>query len=142
MDNYPMANILPQEDSDKAEAKKLSSIVPVVMEQNEYEQTYSDVWWYKLKTGTGVYGVFWNPSKLNGLGDVDIRKIDILNLFWEPGIMDIQDSRNVFLVDLQDNDLLEQQYPQLRGKLASSAIDVSHYVYDDTGRYLCQISGG
>lgn len=132
MDNYPMANILPQEDSDKAEAKKLSSIVPVVMEQNEYEQTYSDVWWYKLKTGTGVYGVFWNPSKLNGLGDVDIRKIDILNLFWEPGIMDIQDSRNVFLVDLQDNDLLEQQYPQLRGKLASSAIDVSHYVYDDT----------
>ena len=132
MDNYPTANILPQEEGDKAEAKKLSSIVPVVMEQNDHEQTYSDVWWYKLKTGTGVYGVFWNPSKLNGLGDVDIRKIDILNLFWEPGIMDIQDSRNVFTIELQDNDLLERRYPQLRGKTKGTAIDVSRYIYDDT----------
>ncbi len=131
MDNFPSPNILPREESDKGEAEMLSSIIPVVLDQNEFEQTYSDVWQYKLKAGTGVYGVFWDNSKLNGLGDISIRKVDLINLFWESGITDIQKSRNVFHVELADNDLLIGAYPQLAGKLGGSTIDVSKYVYDD-----------
>ncbi len=132
MDNFPSPNILPREEGDKAEAEKLSSIIPVVLEQNDFEQTYSDVWNYKLKGGTGVYGVFWDGSKLNGLGDISINKIDLINLFWESGITDIQKSRNLFHVELSDNDMLVAKYPQLSGKLGSSALDLSKYVYDDT----------
>ena len=132
MDNFPSPNILPREEGDKAEAEMLTSILPVVLDQNEFEQTYSDVWDYKLKTGTGVYGVFWDSSKLNGLGDISIKKIDLINLFWEPGITDIQRSRNVFHVELADNDILVQSYPQLAGKLGTSSLDLSKYVYDDT----------
>ena len=132
MDNFPSPNILPREEGDKAEAEMLSSIIPVVLDQNEFEQTYSDVWNYKLKAGTGVYGVFWDNTKLNGLGDIAIRKVDLLNLFWESGITDIQKSRNVFHVELADNDLLINAYPQLARKLGGSALDVSKYVYDDS----------
>ena len=132
MDNFPSPNILPREEGDKAEAEMLSSIIPVVLEQNDFEQTYSDVWNYKLKGGTGVYGVFWDGSKLNGLGDISINKIDLINLFWESGITDIQKSRNLFHVELADNDMLMAKYPQLSGKLGSSALDLSKYVYDDT----------
>ena len=132
MDNFPSPNILPREEGDKGEAEMLSSIIPVVLDQNEFEQTYSDVWNYKLKTGTGVYGVFWDNTKLNGLGDIAIRKVDLINLFWESGITDIQKSRNVFHVELADNDLLVAAYPQLAGKLGESTLDVSKYVYDDT----------
>lgn len=131
MDNFPAPNILPREEGDKAEAEKLTSIVPVILDQCEFEQTYSDVWNYKLKTGTGVYGVFWDKSKLNGLGDVSIKKVDIINLFWESGIQDIQKSRNLFHVELQDNDVLIGAYPQLQGKLTTSTIDIAKYVYDD-----------
>ena len=131
MDNFPSPNILPREEGDKAEAEMLTSIVPVILDQAGFEDTYSNVWNYKLKSGTGVYGVFWDKSKLNGLGDISIRKIDILNLFWEPGIMDIQDSRNVFHTELCDNELLAQQYPQLQGKLGSATLDLTKYVYDD-----------
>ena len=131
MDNFPSPNILPREEGDKAEAEKLTSIVPVVLDQCEFEQVYSDVWMYKLKTGTGVYGVFWDKGKLNGLGDISIRKIDLINLFWESGITDIQKSRNVFHVELADNDILVQMYPQLQGKLGTSTMDVTKYVYDD-----------
>ena len=49
MDNFPSPNVLPREEGDKAEAEMLSSIIPVVLDQNEFEQTYSDVWHYKLK---------------------------------------------------------------------------------------------
>ena len=131
MDNFPSPNILPREEGDKAEAEMLTSIVPVVLDQSDFEETYSEVQNYKLKTGTGVYGVFWDKSKLNGLGDISIRKIDIINLFGESGIMDIQKSRNLFHVELMDNDLLIEAYPQLQGKLGQATMDISKYVYDD-----------
>ena len=132
MDNFPSPNILPREEGDKAEAERLTSIIPVILDQCDFEQTYSDVWNYKLKTGTGVYGVFWDKAKLNGLGDICIKKIDIINLFWQSGITDIQDSRNLFHIELVDNDVLTQTYPNLTNKLGSSSIDIAQYVYDDT----------
>ena len=132
MDNYPSPNVLPREEGDKGEAEMLSSIIPVILEQNDFEETYDNVWDYKLKAGTGVYGVFWNNEKLNGLGDVEITKVDLISLFWESGITDIQKSRNLFHVSLVDNDLLLGQYPKLQGKLGNSTMDLSKYVYDDT----------
>lgn len=134
MDSYPEPNILPREEGDKQEAKILSSIIPVIMEQNKYDSTYSDASWYKLKNGTACYGVFWDSSKLNGLGDICIKKIDLLNLFWEPGVTNLQKSRNLFYIELVDIDVLEAMYPELKGKLKSDSSELKKYVYDDTIR--------
>ena len=134
MDNFPEPSILPREQGDEEEAKKLSSIIPVVLEQNDFEQTYSDAWLYKLRGGAAVYGVFWDPKKLRGLGDISIKKCDILNLFWEPGISDIQDSQNLFHVQLIDNNKLNAMYPDLKLDLGSNTIDKAEYIYDDTVR--------
>ena len=132
MDNYPAPNILPRERDDVEEARRLSDIVPVVLEQTGYEGTYSEAWWDKLIGGTAIYGVFWDSGKLNGLGDIAVETVDALNLFWEPGITDIQDSANVFHLSLADNKALESSYPQLSGNLGGSTLDISKYVYDDT----------
>ena len=132
MDNYPAPTILPREEGDREEAQMLSSILPVILEQNDFEEVYDRVWDYKLKAGTGIYGVFWDESKLRGLGDIAIRKIDIINLFWESGITDIQKSRSLFHVELQDNDVLIQRYPQLKDSLGAVSVELSKYIYDDT----------
>ena len=132
MDNFPSPVVLPRERSDEESARTLSDILPVVLECCEYEQTYSDNWWEKLKHGTAAYGVFWNAQKENGLGDVDIRQIDLLKLFWEPGVTDLQKSRNLFIVELADEDLLERQYPEHRGKLSGKSVDVRQYIHDDS----------
>lgn len=132
MDNYPEANVLPREQADEADAKILSSILPVIFERNNYEQTYNDAGWYKLKHGVVAKGTFWNPALEDGMGDIDCRYIDMLNVFWEPGITDIQDSRNLFVVALKDNDLIEEEYPETKGKLGGKLIEVEQYVYDDT----------
>ncbi len=131
MDNYPEPNVLPREESDKDTAKVLSEVLPVVFEQNNYEQTYSDTWWYKLKVGTSVTGVFWDSNANNGLGDIEIKKVDLLNLFWEPGITNIQESKNVFSVMLIDNDVLENQYKELKGTLGGNTFEIAKYAYDD-----------
>jgi len=130
MDNYPEPNILARTRDDEAAAAMLSKILPTLLEYNGYEDTYSNVWWYKLKQGTGVKGVFWNPDKENGLGDIDIKKIDILNLFWEPGIDDIQESSNMFHVTLVSNDKIKSMYPEIEVG-AMPTLDIAKYVYDD-----------
>lgn len=132
MDNFPAPNILPREPGDVKEARQLSAIVPVVLEQAGFEATYSEGWWDKIIGGTAIYGVFWDGSKLNGLGDIAVEPVDILNLFWEPGVTKIQNSANVFHVKLENNDALEQAYPELSGKLVGNGLDISKYVYDDT----------
>ena len=132
MDNFPSPNILPREEGDKGEAEMLTSIVPVILEQNNFEDTYDVEADDKLKGGTGVYGVFWDSSKLNGLGDITVESEDILSLFWQPGITDIQKSRHFFHVALVDNDNLAGRYPQLQGKLGSSTLDLSKFIYDDS----------
>ena len=132
MDNFPSANILPREKGDQAEAKMLTSIIPVVLDQCNFEGVYNDEQDEKIKNGTGVYGIFWDPKKNNGLGDIDIVNTDLVNLFWESGITDIQKSKNLFFVTLQDNEALEQLYPQLKDKLAGAPLELTKYIYDDT----------
>ena len=130
---YPEPNILPREAGDKPEAKMLSSIMPVVLDQVDFQSTYSDVLWQKLKQGTGIYGVFWDKDKHNGLGDINITKIDALSIYWEPGISDIQKSRNVFTVELVDVDLLRDMYPDelMNETVVGKAFTPSKYIYDD-----------
>ena len=129
---YPEPNILPREDGDRAEAKILSSIVPCILEQNQFEQTFSDVMWQKLKTGTGVYKVVWDKGKLNGLGDIGIERVNLLNIYWEPGVTDIQRSRYFFHTELVDKDILEQRYPdKLKDKLKGQTFMSTKFLYDD-----------
>lgn len=132
MDAFPSASILPREEGDVAEAEMLSAVVPVVLDECDFESVYSGVMDDKLIAGTGVYGVFWDAGKLNGLGDIDIVQTDVINLFWESGVTDIQHSRNLFYVSLRDNDLLAAEYPQLAGKLGGAVLDAAKYVYDDS----------
>ena len=131
MDSYPTCNFQPRQEDDKMEAKKLSSIVPIILEQNRYEDVYSDIAWYTLKHGGSVQGIFWNGSKHNGLGDVELKKIDFINIFWEAGITDIQESQNLFNTELVSNSILEQRYPQCKGKLGKKSVTLAEYLYDD-----------
>ena len=131
MDAFPEPNILPREPDDRQEARILSKILPVILEQNGFEKTYSEAMWQKLKTGTGAYKVFWDPDKAGGLGDIAIERVDLLNVFWEPGKSDIQDSRYLFHTRLEDNDRLVEEYPQLKGKLKNSGFTATRFLYDD-----------
>ena len=132
MDSYPSCNIKARQGDDVRQAKILSSIIPVILEQNRYEETYSDIAWYTLKQGGSVQGIFWDNTKHNGLGDISIKKIDLLNFFWQPGITDIQKSANIFTTELVDNDVLLQKYPDVKGHLGKQSVTVAKYMYDDT----------
>ena len=113
MDAYPEPVILAREESDEGQAKILTSVLPVILEQNHFKDEYRMQAWEKNKHGTAAYAVYWDAGKLNGMGDIAVVGVDLMNLFWEPGISDIQESRNVFFVSSVDKETLKEQYPQL-----------------------------
>lgn len=134
MEAYPEPTLLPREEGDKAEAHILSSIIPLILEENDYEQTYNEACWQILKTGTSVQKVTWSQDKLNGLGDIQINKVNLLNLYWEAGITDIQQSRYVFHTELVDRDVFVSMHPEipdLNDKLRQSSFFSTKFLYDD-----------
>lgn len=132
IDNYPCPAILPREASDEETAKLLSEVVPVILENNGFAKTYNVNCWDKPKIGTAVYAVMWNPSKENGLGDVEVSSVDVLNITWQPGIEDIQKSRNIFVTEVVDADLLKEQYPDVADQItAGNLADRPKYLYEE-----------
>ena len=129
MDNYPEPNVLPRAADDEDTARALSSVLPVVLEQADYERVYSDCWWRKLKQGTGVTGIFWDPQMRGGLGDIAVCSMNLLMLYWEPGVEDIQNSPDFFSLSLEDTERLTARYPQLKGHTAG-VLDVPRYIHD------------
>lgn len=132
MESYPEPNILPREQGDKQEARMLSAIIPYVLEQNGFEGTYDKAMWSKMKFGTGAYKVVWDKNMHNGLGDIRVDKVNLLNVFWEPGVEDIQKSRYLFQTELVDKELLRQKYPELQNRLRGHGMITARFLYDDT----------
>ena len=125
-DNFPEPQIRARNADDVAEASRIKNVLPMICDINDYESTYIDTCLSKLKNGTGITGVFWNRDK----DEIDIQPIDVLSIFWQPGVKSIQLSRNVFTVEMVDNDVLKEMYPDL--KIESSAnTRVSEYSYED-----------
>lgn len=132
MDNFPKPNVLPRSRDSQFDAEKLSKIVPVVLEQNGYQTTYSRKAYDYISDGTAITGVFWDNAKNDGMGDVAIRQIDIHNIFWKPGIEDIQESPEVFTVAAVDNEELVKMYPQMEGKVGNDKTTVKYEADDST----------
>lgn len=131
MDNYPEPICLPRERDDEETADMLTEILPVVLERNGFEGTYSNCWTDKLVGGMACYAVQWDKSLYNGLGDVAIKRVDVLSLIWEPFKEDIQDSDNVFLITLFDPEALKELYPQLEDESAD-LINIEKYLTFDS----------
>ncbi len=116
MEYMPTATCLAREPSDTADAAALSKILPVILERNGFESTYSDNMWYKLKHGVCAYGVFWNNATDNGIGDIDVRRVEMMNLYWQNGVRDLEDSRSVFMIEQTDAASLAARFPHFDGK--------------------------
>ncbi len=113
LENIPSPVCLAREESDIPAADALNSVLPVIFDRLSFNSTYSDAQYDKLKHGTAVYGVFWDPCAENGLGDIDIRRIDLLNLYCEASVLSLEDSRNVFYVSQAGYEETLEKYPWL-----------------------------
>ncbi len=130
MDNTPSTAILPRERSDEETARTLSTVIPVILERAGFDEIYDRCSWYKLKNGTACYGVFWDGAAEGGIGDISIGRVDLLNLFWEPSVDDIQDSPNLFCVRQISLDVLKERYPNVELS-GDGGLTLAQYLRED-----------
>ena len=142
MDSFPKPNILPREADDEGEARKLTDVIPAILENNDYEQVYRQGAWDFVIDGCCIKGVFWDTSKHDGLGDVAITNVDVHNLFWQPGISDIQDSDKVFHLTIEDIDVARAKWPKIADKIGPQESGrITKYIHDDNidTSHCCEI---
>lgn len=137
MESMPTAVCLPREESDEEDARALSAILPVILDRTNFEGAYSDNMWYKLKHGVCAWGVFWNTELENGMGDVDVRRVDLLSLYWQPGVKSIQHASAVYYVEECDVAAVRARFPHYTGKSAE-ALD-SFFSVSDGGERVAVV---
>lgn len=129
MDAMPQPNVTSRSADDIKTAETLSKVLPVIFELNNYTKVFSSVIDDKLHGGSGIYKLMWDETKSYGMGDIRIDACNVLNITAEPGVSNIQDSKNVFETETVANDTLIAEYPFLADKLTTVA-DTTRDKYD------------
>lgn len=137
IDNYPGVNIIEREPEGTKVAELLSRVVDAQLEISDFKSVYKENIRNKLKYGTAVYGVFYD-SEDDG---IDIRCIDISDVYVDMHIPDIQQSRFLFINAAVENDLLCRDYPQFSDLFSGDAqlegITDTHTLKDRTNITDC-----
>lgn len=132
MDSYPKANVLAREADDEEEAQILSKILPAIEEHTDAEQVYNTAGYDFLIDGTAITAVLWDPMAHDGMGDIKKTNVDIHNVFWQPGIEDIQQSKYFFDVSVADVNDVKLQYPEIADKIVGGKQGfITEYIHDD-----------
>ena len=112
MDNYPEAVLIGEEPGDDALAGELTQIVRFILKRRGYRETFRRKCRGALKKGASALQVFWNDALLDGMGDVDIRELDIRSLLWDPAFEDIQDGRACIQHSFYPREWFGRHYPK------------------------------
>ncbi len=108
IDNYPAANIIERAPEGSEVAELLHKVIEAQLEMTDFKKVYKDNIRNKLKYGTAVYGVFYDAGTKN----IDLKAIDILDVYVDMHIPDVEDSRFVFINGAVENDILIERYPE------------------------------
>lgn len=127
MDYYPKPNIRPRSAKDVAEAQKLSEIMPVELEYNDFYDAWWHVWHNKLTLGVGIYSVLFDPFANDGLGSNTINSIDPLSFICDPFVEDINKSKWVFTFELMTMEDFERSYPDSDAASANKFFEPEKY---------------
>ena len=108
IDNFPYANIIEREAAGTRAAELLSKVVEAQLEISDFKRVYKEKIRNKLKYGTAVYGVFYDGDRKN----IDIRAIDLLDIYVDMNISNVEDSRFLFINASIENSILRKKYPE------------------------------
>lgn len=109
-ENYPSPNIIERDPDGTKTAETLSKLIECELDHIGFKKIYKNNTRNKLKYGTAIYGVFYNDIS----GDIDIKSIDIFDVFVDMHLRDIQDSNFLFISQAVDNDILKRAYPEFK----------------------------
>lgn len=123
LDNYPQAVILGEEPSDEKTATRLTKYIKYILKRRHYREVFRNKCRSMLKKGTSVQEVFWDSELYGGLGDINIREVDMEGFLWDEDCSDLQESRACFKFTFHPKQWFEQRYAELVPHFKSEKIE-------------------
>ncbi len=131
MDAYPEPIILGQEVRDDDTAHLLGKYVNYILKRRNYRSVFRDSARELLKKGTCIQEVFWDNSLYGGIGDINIKKVDIENFLWDDRVSDIQKSKGLFKFYFYPREWFTQRYGDIVNNFKAESYEKLSSSFDD-----------
>lgn len=129
--NVPDPIILPTNPEDEQVARDLTKIVKIILEKNGIEKYLQIGERERLKFGTCIWKVFFDPSKHNGLGDIAFEIVDPVNFFIDPNeVNDLQNADFCGTSVRRSIEYLKKRYPEKANEIEADQMNSEITVYD------------
>lgn len=129
--NVPDPIILPTNPEDEQVARDLTKIVKIILEKNGIEKYLQIGERERLKFGTCIWKVFFDPSKYNGLGDIAFEIVDPANFFIDPNeVNDLQNADFCGTSVRRSIEYLKKRYPEKANEIEADQMNSEITVYD------------
>lgn len=106
-ENFPSPNVIEREPAGISAAEILSKLIDSEFDRVNFRKTYKENVRNKHKYGTAIYGVFYNDN-----GGLNIKSLDILDVYVDAHVEDIQNSDFLFISAAVSNEVLKATYPE------------------------------
>lgn len=136
MDNYPQAVILGEEPGDDQNAGRLTKYIQYILKRRGYRNVFRNKCRNMLKKGTSVQEIFWDSELYNGLGDVNIKEVDIQSFLWDDSCDELQDSAGCFKFAFYSQQWFEQRYPGKAAHFKADKLERNNKKDFDTQEYM------
>lgn len=117
-DSAPAFDVLPAVDPNSDTytaqyriAQDLRTTLRAAQHNCGYDEQFQRMLWDGNTYGTGILKTLWNQSLHMGLGDAEVRRVDVFQFYPDPDATSIDDAQ--FLIEAQEvnDDQLETRYP-------------------------------
>lgn len=123
--------ILPTKPEDEELANDLTKVVKILLTKNRIEKYLQLEERSRLKFGTGIWKIYFDPSKYNGLGDIAFDTVDPVNFFVDPDeVDDLQNAGYCLTAFKRSLQYLKTKYPDKANLITPDQKYVEFQIYD------------
>jgi hypothetical protein len=113
VDNFPSQIIRGVGNDDDIKALIGTELTRFILQRAKYKAKFEKKARAALKRGEGTLQAFWNQELADGMGDVDIRYLNVNRFAWDKNAEDINDGRFFAIIDYISPEDFYEMYPDV-----------------------------
>ena len=110
-DNRPTIAVIPREPSDDQIANVIGKVIEWLWEYCNLDMMLPKTMLNALIFGNGFWKIMWDPNARNGLGDIVVKNVDPVNVFFNPEATSIDDATEIDHVEQMPLSWIKAMYP-------------------------------
>lgn len=111
-DNSPTIVVVPRDPSDDMIANVIGKVIEWLWEYCGLDMMLPKTMLNALIFGNGFWKVMWDPNARAGLGDISVKNVDPVNIFFNPEATTVDDATEIVHVEQMPLSWIKAMYPE------------------------------